>query len=142
MSTCLELFPALGLENRVNWMLIFTFLYSCHSVTYWPRPSCQNRKCTCVSGRGISGYNLDRGWVELSAICDAHKKKVVVEQLYNPGEDRKSVGDKMLEWRPYPREAVPRLSSPGERERNAVMAIRVGVNMLQLCSASNSPLTQ
>ena len=40
-----------------------------------------------------------------------------------------------------PREAGPpgpRLSSPGERERNAVMANRVGVNMLQFCSVSNS----
>ena len=36
----------------------------------------------------------------------------------------------------------PRLSSPGERERNAVMARRVGVDMLQFCSVSNSPLTQ
>ena len=27
----------------------------------------------------------------MSAICDAHKKKVGVEQLYYPGEDRKSV---------------------------------------------------
>ena len=27
----------------------------------------------------------------MSAICDAHKKKVGVEQLYNPGEDRKSI---------------------------------------------------
>ena len=33
---------------------------------------------------------------------------------------------------------MPRLSGPGERERNAVVAIRVGVNMLQFCSASNS----
>ena len=33
----------------------------------------------------------------------------------------------------------PRLSSPGERERNAVMVNRVGVNMLQFCSVSNSP---
>ena len=33
----------------------------------------------------------------------------------------------------------PWLSSPGERERNAVMAIRVEVNMLQFCSVSNSP---
>ena len=32
----------------------------------------------------------------------------------------------------------PRLSSPGERERNAVMANRVGVNMLQFSSISNS----
>ena len=27
----------------------------------------------------------------MRAICDAHKKKVYVELLYNPGEDRKSV---------------------------------------------------
>ena len=26
----------------------------------------------------------------MSVICDAHKKKVDVERLYNPGEDRKS----------------------------------------------------
>ena len=32
----------------------------------------------------------------------------------------------------------PRLSSLGEWKRNAVMAIRVGVNMLQFCSVSNS----
>ena len=32
----------------------------------------------------------------------------------------------------------PRLSSLGERERNAVMANRVGVNMLQSCSVSNT----
>ena len=32
----------------------------------------------------------------MSAICDAYMKKVDVEQLYNPGEDRKSVS-----WRSY-----------------------------------------
>ena len=55
-----------------------------------------------------------------------------------------SVGDQMS-WREddgmrtCPREAGPpgpRLSSPGER--NAVIANRVGVNMLQFCSVSNS----
>ena len=36
----------------------------------------------------------------------------------------------------------PRLSSPGERKGKAVIARRVGgVNMLQFCSVSNSPLT-
>ena len=51
------------------------------------------------------------------------------------------VGEKMLEWGTCPRKAGPPgpwLSSPGERERNAVMAIRVGVNMLQFCLVSNS----
>ncbi len=33
----------------------------------------------------------------MSAIFDAHKK-MGVEQLYNPGEDRKSVGDQ-TSWR-------------------------------------------
>ena len=34
----------------------------------------------------------------MSAICDAHKKKVYVEQLYNPGEHQLEIrpfGDKM-----------------------------------------------
>ena len=48
------------------------------------------------------------------------------------------VGEKMLEWGPCPREPGPRLKSPGERERNAIMAIRVGYNMMQFCSVSNS----
>ena len=78
----------------------------------------------------------------MSAICDAHKKKVDVEQLYNLGENRKAVT-----WRQDAVEKAstqqsgppgPRLSSPGERERNAVIANRVGVNMLQFCSVSNS----
>ena len=47
----------------------------------------------------------------------------------------------MLEWGPCPRKAGPpgpRLSSPEERERNTVMAIRVGVNMLLFCLVPNS----
>ena len=43
--------------------------------------------------------------------------------------------------RTCPREAWPpgpRLSSPGERKRNMVLANRVGVNMLQFYSVSNS----
>ena len=71
----------------------------------------------------------------MSAICDAHKKKVVVELLYNSVHRKfnqlviKPVGEKLLEWGTYPREADPsgpRLGSLGERERNAVMALRVG----------------
>ena len=52
-----------------------------------------------------------------------------------------AVGEKMLDWGSYPREAGPpgpRLNSLGERERNAIMANRVGVNMLQFCLVSNS----
>ena len=83
----------------------------------------------------------------MSAICDTHKKKVNVEQLYNSMRRKfyqlgiRPVGEKMLEWGTCPRDAVPPgpwLSSPGERERNAVEAIRVGVNMLKFCSVSIS----
>ena len=43
--------------------------------------------------------------------------------------------------RTCPRDAGPpgpRLISPGEQERNMVMAIGVGINMLQFCSVFNS----
>ena len=83
----------------------------------------------------------------MSGICDAHKKKVGIELLYNLVHRKfnqleiRPVGEKMLEWGTCPREAGPpgpRLSNPGKRERNTVMTIRVGVNMLQFCSVSNS----
>ena len=76
----------------------------------------------------------------MSAICDAHKKKVGVELLYN-SVHRKFNQLEIRCGEPAPREAGtpgPWLSSPGEWERNVVMAIRVGVNMLQFCSVSNS----
>ena len=47
-------------------------------------------------------------------------------------------------WREFwieehvPERLGPQFSSPGERERNVVMANRVGVNMLQFCLVSNS----
>ena len=88
-----------------------------------------------------------------------------VEQLYNPGEDRKSVswrqdavekastqqsGPLGLRWSSWREDAGmrnmsqrgwaprPPVEKPGERERNTIMAIRVGVIMLQFCSVSNS----
>ena len=84
----------------------------------------------------------------MSTICDAHKKRAL--NYYTTqctgnsiSLEIRPVGEKMLDWGTCPREAGPpgpRLSSPGERERNAVMANRVGVNMLQFCSVSNSLL--
>ena len=94
----------------------------------------------------------------MSAICDAHKKKVDVELLYNSvhwkfnqletrcGKESQHPAEGALRppinhfgdqtsrredagMRTCPREAGPlglRLSSPGERERNVVMANRVG----------------
>ena len=50
----------------------------------------------------------------------------------------------MLEREACPREAGPpgpRLSSPGERERNAVMAIRVGGQYVAILFGLQLPLT-
>ena len=103
----------------------------------------------------------------MSAIYDAHKKKVDVELLYNsvhrkfnqleircgredqhPAEGtlRPPIEQLQLEIRcgrenQHPERLGPQtpwLSSPGEQEKNTVMANRVGVNMLQFCSVSNS----
>ena len=85
------------------------------------------------------------GW--MSAICDAHKKKVDVKLLYNSVHRKfnqlgiRPVGDKMRKRKTGPRYAGPPgpwLSCPGERERIRVMTNRMGVNMLQFCSVSNS----
>ena len=79
--------------------------------------------------------------------CDAHKKKVGVELLYNSVHRKFNQFGDQTSWREdaglrnmSQRGKAPRsrLSSPGEWERNAVMANRVGVNMLQFCSVSNS----
>ena len=159
-------------------------VHSTLHVAYWPRPSCQKKKCTCVNNRcirsKISGDQgrpwLSRGWTECEIVtlagsrwasnyyitpatgssdqlemrCCRENQHPAEGALGTPDwavevQSLRWVGEKMLEWGPCPREAEPsgpRLSSPGERERNTVMAIRVGVNMLQFCSVSNSPLTQ
>ena len=84
----------------------------------------------------------------MSAICDAHKKKVDVEQSYNAVHRKFNQFGDQISWREdaglrnMPQRGCPppglRFSSPRDRERNAVMANRVGLNMLQFCSDSNS----
>ena len=65
----------------------------------------------------------------MSAICDANKKKVELEQLYNSVHRR--FNELEIRYGRENQQLGPRLSSHGERKRNGVMAIRVGVNMLQ-----------
>ena len=123
-------------------------------VAYLPptRPSYQKKKCTCLNNRRIrsriSGDQgrpwLSRGWIERKIVMLAGSWWTT-NYYITPVTGSSDQLERMLEWGPCPREARapgPRLSSPKERERNAVMAIRVGVNMLQFCSVSNSPLTQ
>ena len=75
----------------------------------------------------------------MSAICDAHKKKVGIELLYNLVHRKFNQLERRC-WNEdqVPERLGPRLSSPGEQERNAIRAGGVGVNMLQFCSVSNS----
>ena len=79
----------------------------------------------------------------MSAICDAHKKKVDVELLYNSVQEIQSVWrSDELEIRCGRENQHPeRLSSPGERERNAVMANRVEVNNFAVLFGLQLPLT-
>ena len=105
----------------------------------------------------------------MSAICDAHNNKVHGEQLYNPGEDRKSdeLESRCGRENQHPVEGAlrPRLSSCSWRENAGMRTMSQrgwaprppveqprrtrkkrcyshksgGVNMLQFCSVSNSP---
>ena len=89
---------------------------------------------------------LSKGWIE----CELWRSQEVggrqIPSDRNPSDRKfRSVGKKRC-WNEnhVPAEAGlpgPRLSSPGERERNAAMARRVGFNILQFCSVFNSPLT-
>ena len=95
----------------------------------------------------------------MSEICDTHKctgnsiswRQDAVEKAST--QQREPSGPRLISWgdqtswredagmRTCLREAGPPglwLSSPGEWERNAVIANRVGINMLQFCSVSNS----
>ena len=73
-----------------------------HSVTYWPRPSCQKKKCTCVNNRciqsKISGDNLDCRRVELSAnVMLTRGKWASNNYITRVRQEVRSVGEKMLD---------------------------------------------
>ena len=82
----------------------------------------------------------------MGVICDAHKKKVDDELLYNSVHRKfnqlgiRQVGEKMLEWEHVPERLGPQ--GPGwaaqENGKETRLWPRVGVNMLQFCSISNS----
>ena len=110
-----------------------------------PRPSCQNKKCTCVNNRciwlKISGDNLDCWRVELSANVTLTKSWWVSNYHITPVTGSSDQLERRC-WNEnhVPAEAGPpgpQLSSPGERERNAVIARRVGRSVC--CSSVQSP---
>ena len=125
---------------------------SSNPVAYWPptRPSSQKKKCTCVNNRCIpSKISRDQDM----ALTVLRLNGVGIKQWYNPGDKKfRAVGNQSFELS-VPVRALgtssqqraktplpdPRLSSPGERERKAVIARRVeGSICCSLCSVSNS----
>ena len=88
-------------------------------VVHWPptRPSCQNRKCTCVNNRCIRSRNiriwpwLSRGWTECEIVTLAGRR-VDFKLLYKPGNSwREDAGMRNMfhrGWAPRPPVEQPR----------------------------------
>ena len=114
-------------------------------VTYWPWPSCQKKKCTCVNNRciwsKISGDNLDCWRVELKTNVTLARSRWTSNYYITPATGSSD----QLEIRCWNENHVlveagppgPWLSSPGKRERNAAVARRVEGSIC--CSSVQSP---
>ena len=126
------------LMSLVIWAQLYDFKYSCLiPMILWhicPWPSCQNKKCTCVNSRcirsKISGDGLGCRWVEWSANVTLARSRWISNYYITPVTGSSDQLERRY-WNEnhVPAEAGPpgpRLSSPGERERNVVMARRVG----------------
>ena len=122
-------------------------MYACATVTYWPRPSCQKKKCTCVNNRcirsKISGDNLDCRQVELSTNVTLARSRWVSNYYITPATGSSD----QLEWRCWNEEPCPSRSraprAPVEQPRKTRKLgcdnpNSCGVNMLLFCSVSNS----
>ena len=109
-------------------------VYRSPTVTYWPRPSYQKKKCTCVNNRcirsNISGATLTvegLNWVRIVTLAGS---RWTTNYYKTPATGSSHLLERRC-WNEshIPEEAGPpglRLSSPGERERKAVIARRVG----------------
>ena len=142
LEVCVE-----WVDNKINMQRQVKSL----NVAYWSltRLSCQNRKCTSVNNRcillKISGDQgrpwLSRGWIECKIVTLAGSRWAsncyITPATGSSGQLERRCWNEKDAGPPG-----PRLSSPGEWERKAVIARREGVNMLQFCSVFNSPLTQ
>ena len=156
-SLLLFFFPSS--QARSMYLTIFSLFFFFHSVVFQKGnirniltsdpAELSNKKCTCVNNR-FQGITLTVDWLNWVQMRRS-LKQVDSKQLYNPVPQEVRVS-----WRSefgvscytsrsenqVPAEdgpSGPRFSSPGERERSTVIAM--GVNMLQHCSVSNSPLT-
>ena len=112
-----------------------------------------DEKCTCVNNRciraKISGdqgitLNVDvLNWVQMWRSQEVGGRQIIIYPRRREVHIswREDAGMRTMSQQRLGPQPPPRLSSPEERERNATMARRVGVNMLQFCSVSKSPLT-
>ena len=125
----------------------------CYFVAYWPptQPNCQKKKCTCVNNRcirsKISGDQgrpwLSRGWIECEIVTLAGSRWATNYYITLATGSSDQLERRCWNENHVPAEAGPpdpQLSSPGEWERNTFIARRMGVNMLQFCSVSNSQI--
>ena len=114
------------------------YLYICYILTPAKLSKEEMHLCklTGASGRGYQGATLTvdgLNWVRIMTLAGGRW----MSNYYITPSDRKFtwVGEKMLEWELCPSRGwapAPQLSSPGEWERNAAVARRVGggVNFL------------
>ena len=138
-----------GITEIKQWRIfaVFRWAATCNILTS-DRAGLSDEKCTCENNRcirsKISGDNLDCRRVELSTNVTLARSRWVSNYYITPATGSSDQLEKMLEWEPCPRRGCPpgpRLSSPGERERNAAVARRVGGQYVAICSVSDSPLT-
>ena len=114
------------------------------SVAYWPPtwPSCQKKKCTCVNNRwiqseisGDQGWPWpSRGWIDCEIVTLAGSRWTLNYYITPATGSSDQLERRCWNENHVPAEdgpPGPRLSIIGERERNTVIARRVGVNMLQ-----------
>ena len=121
-------------------------------VAYWPptQPSCQKKKCTCVNNRcirsKISGDQgrpwLSRGWIKCEIVTLAGSRWVSNYYITPATGSSDQLERRCCNENHVPAEVGPlgpRLSSPGERERKAMIVRRVGGSICcSLCPVSNS----
>ena len=114
------------------------------------RPSCQKKKCTCVKNRCIwSKISRDqgrpqllRGWIECKIVSLTGSRWLSNYYITPATGSSDQLEERCWNENHVPAEVGPlgpRLSSPGERERKAVIARRVwGSISCSLCLVSHS----
>ena len=122
------------------------------AVAYWhpTQPSCQKKKCTCVNNRCIRSkisrdqgrHWLSRGWIKWEIVTPTGSRWAGNYYITPATGSSDQLERRCWKENHVPTEVGPpgpRLSSPGERERKAVIARRVGGSTCcSLCSVSNS----